>query len=223
MYKIIKNVKNQKQRRLKMTQNGIKILKTMLLAVMIIFCICKTHAIEKSNIRPTMLQGWKTNSDGTKEWVVTPVYSHHGFLRITQPDGTDIELLTTTYPSGYVHYSFVPHDRPSYTAILDTLTGYWCYAKLGDDGWLETTGFPIHKHDGRDLRLDRFIIPTQEKIDNFNLKEIIDEPQTRDFTAPWIKMGSTGFTTSLVIYVKPSDIPYHLFVIQHKYTDGVIS
>jgi len=62
-----------------------------------------------------------------------------------QPDGTRLIISDVTYPDGY-NVLYVD----GYTIILDSLSGYWCYARQNKDGWLESTGLPIHLNTPRE-------------------------------------------------------------------------
>jgi hypothetical protein len=92
-------------------------------------------------------------------------------LEVIQPDGVEISINQTAFfldrYSRYSGYSF-----KCYTAILDTLSNYWCYAQRGEDGWLESTGFPVHLFKGADLGLDVLIRPSQEREKEIIQREI---------------------------------------------------
>jgi hypothetical protein len=89
----------------------------------------------------------------------------------TQPDRTIINVRRLEVQSLYVWY--IAQDF--YTVILDTKTGFWCWAIQSDNGHdIESSGYPIHLYDPEDLEIDRRIFFSQEKIDSM-LDELIRE------------------------------------------------
>jgi hypothetical protein len=77
----------------------------------------------------------------------------------TQPDGTVIKAFYTGWQNSFTHDGFHMgyvrlHDENDFTIILDEETGFYCWAKQGADGALESTGYPVHLHDPRDLGLE---------------------------------------------------------------------
>ena len=145
---------------------------------------------------------YKYNPDGTisdepPEKIPFP-YHKNSYIRTTQPDGTPITISVTEYlRSGYVHYAYQPY----YTAILDTLTGYWCHAKIGKNGLPESTGFPLHLFTGEEANVKRNEFPSSEKLLEMEQQKKSKGPQSRAFEAPYLKMPAIGPVTSLVIYV----------------------
>ena len=178
----------------------IKMWKELLIAIIIAYSSTMMYGELQSGT------GTITHPDGTIELrhVVFPRIDTEP-VTVTQPDGKKIELTKRIYSSGYVQYGM----QPGYTAIHDTLTGFWCYARLGEDGWLESTGYPLHLYEGREIGINRFVRPTKEKIDNYNKDEIINEPQSRAFEALHLKMPNMAPIDApvkpLVIYISLND------------------
>ena len=69
--------------------------------------------------------------------------------QVEQPDGTIINVFLT----GDENFSFL-HDEERFTIIRDSRTRFYCWARQGEDGELESTGFPIHLHDPKELGLE---------------------------------------------------------------------
>jgi len=66
------------------------------------------------------------------------------YMKLTQPDGTIVPVFITGDASVY-HNNIRIHDENDYTIIRDDNTGVYCWAKQGKDGWLESTGYAIHR------------------------------------------------------------------------------
>ena len=179
-----------------------KVVLSIMLLCMIMFSINTMYGSGPSFV---------TNPDGTYTEIPMPPVSTDPFVlfsevNIIQPDGVKITLETLTFEDGYISYC----DVLMYSAILDTLTGYWCYAIRGEDGYLKSTGLPMHLYRGRDLDIRPGARPSDERRKEIieKMKKEKEDRQTRNhllFKAPWIKMGSTGTKKSLVIYAIPSD------------------
>ena len=184
----------------KMTQYELKIWKMLLLTAMIVGSMNLLYG------RPQTATTRITHPDGTQEYV--PIFIprvESEIVKVIQPDGKRIELIKRTYESGYSQYSM----QPGFTAILDSLTGYWCYASLGDDGWLESTGYPLHLHNGDELGIKRTIRPSLDRIEEYKDKSTFTDPQSRALEALFLKMPNVAPVNEpikpLVIYISLSD------------------
>jgi hypothetical protein len=72
-------------------------------------------------------------------------------VELTQPDGTLIQAFITGHrTTGYVRY-YRYHDEDGYTMIRDEQTRYYCWARQCPDGWLLSTGLPVHLHNPAEL------------------------------------------------------------------------
>jgi len=128
----------------------------------------------------------------------TPVWID---LDIVQPDGVEVSIIKSVYREGYTEYVY----KRNFAVMLDSLSGYWCYAKQGEDGWLESTGYPIHLHNPANIGIIFFERPTDERIEELIQRSRNEESQSKYFNAPWIKMPSIGDIQSLVIYIILAD------------------
>ncbi|MCL2065473.1 MAG: hypothetical protein FWG98_14030 [Candidatus Cloacimonetes bacterium] len=84
--------------------------------------------------------------------LTSSLYSHpvrNREIQYEQPDGT----ILNVFISGDEVFMLI-HDEEMYTIIRDSRTRFYCWARQGEDGELESTGFPIHLHDPKDLGLE---------------------------------------------------------------------
>ena len=98
-----------------------------------------------------------------------------------QPDGTEVRLFIT----GNDFYRRL-HDENNFTIIRDRSTRYFCWAKQGEDGKLESTGKPIHIYDPKEIGLE-----PGEDYSRARLRELIDERiQNNEFLRQMMNRGS---------------------------------
>ena len=102
--------------------------------------------------------------------IVISVNLHAGFHRNVptverQPDGIVMRLFIT----GDEFYRRL-HDENNFTIIRDKNTRYFCWAKQGEDGRLESTGKPIHLYDPKEIGLE-----PGEDYSRARIRELIDE------------------------------------------------
>ena len=76
-------------------------------------------------------------------------------VQLTQPDKTIVDAFATGNDPGFIRC----HDANDYTIVKDRKTGFFCWAYLDSDGYLESTGFPIHLYNPKDLGLEPGIYP----------------------------------------------------------------
>ena len=208
-----------------MTQKKFKEWKIFLLLLLIVLCFNKIFTeeyqnteeeIERFKHRPPIHTHYpvpKYLPDGTMDhsapvtWVPRPPQEPSGIeivpIQRYQPDGVRISMAYIRYPNGYMLY----RTMYEYTTLLDSLTGFWCYAINDEDGRLINSGYPLHLHDPNDLGIKINIKPSIEEIEEYREEKILEDEQTRWFDAPYKKMPSSDNVKSLVIFVKPSDKP----------------
>ena len=188
MYKIIKNGKNQNQRRSEMTLTKIKIWRTILF-VIIVFCINNVYG-----------------ETARREGVPWYPQLEMRMINAVQTDGTKVNIMAHTYPNGYIRYGI----SSGHTVIFDEKSENWCYAQQSEDGWIESTGYPIHLHSGNEAGVKPSVRPSKERMEEFEQNQKNESEQTRRFNAPWRKMPSiapeNNRIESLVIYVLLNDI-----------------
>ena len=52
-----------------------------------------------------------------------------------------------------------------FTVVYDYKTKYYCWALQNKDGWLESTGYPVHLHNPEQLGLEKNIRMTNERAE----------------------------------------------------------
>ena len=78
---------------------------------------------------------------------------------VFQPDGVEFEI---EWVSGGENNLDDLYRIDGFTIIKDE-TGFWCWAKQGEDGSLESTGYPVHLYDPVELGLKKNIRMTRER------------------------------------------------------------
>jgi len=113
--------------------------------------------------------------------------------QLTQPDGTEIEVLYT----GDEHH-FRIHDKDDFTMLRDSKTGYLCWA-VTRDGDLVSTGRPVHLFTPQSLGIS----PRQDISDELyrQKRRLIDD----SLRASPTRTPTTGVINELVIFVRFSD------------------
>ena len=100
-------------------------------------------------------------------------------VEFTQPDRTIVRAFATGWQApriqggvllGYYRY----HDINNFTIIKDEVTGYWCWARQGSDGRLESTGYRFDRYDPKLLNLE----PGEDNSPQ-RRGEILDEQRKR--------------------------------------------
>ena len=129
-----------------MTQKKFKEWKIFLLLLLIVLCFNKIFTeeyqnteeeIERFKHRPPIHTHYpvlKRLPDGRMDhsapvtWVPRPPQEPVDTIIVPtaryQPDGVRIIMAYTEYPNGYRYY----RNIDGYTTLLDSLTGFWCYA-----------------------------------------------------------------------------------------------
>ena len=83
---------------------------------------------------------------------------------ITQPDGTEIEIERIEGGELWIQAIF---QKNGYTLVYDNTSQYWCWAYLGECGWLLPTEFPIHLYDPEVLGLEKNIRMCPSFVEEF--------------------------------------------------------
>ena len=79
-----------------------------------------------------------------------------------QPDGT--KVIFETVFGGENNPSFF--DRINgFTITFDYNTKFYCWARQSEDGWLQSTGYPVHLYDPEKLGLKKNIRITKERAE----------------------------------------------------------
>ena len=78
---------------------------------------------------------------------------------------------------------------------------------------MESTGFPLHLHEGKNLNLKTGIGPSPDRVQEIieKIRKEQDQGSLRDTAPQWVSMPTTGSIKSLVIFVKPFDRPNAVF------------
>jgi M6 family metalloprotease-like protein len=80
-------------------------------------------------------------------------------VELKQPDGVVVIAFYSGWQAprieGGVHLGYVRyHDKDNFTIIKDQNTGYFCWARQGSDGRLESSGFRIDRYEPRHLNIE---------------------------------------------------------------------
>jgi len=124
-------------------------------------------------------------------------------IELYQPDGTIVQAFATGD-------SFVgrAYDKDDFTIIRDKETTYYCWAKQGADGWLESTGFPIHLYDPKTLDIKPGESDSPERLEEkrrerrrkqIQLEEMQLNSNTRDGIPDFVP--PTGNIHQIVIFI----------------------
>jgi len=89
---------------------------------------------------------------------------YSGPVELYQPDGTIVQAFATGGKFGNSFYGRA-YDKDDFTIIRDKETTYYCWAKQGADGWIESTGFPIHLYDPKTLDIKPGESDSPERIE----------------------------------------------------------
>jgi len=73
-------------------------------------------------------------------------YIEYYATQLKQPDGTEIGAFT----SGDEYFRRF-HDKDGFTMIPERDTGLICWARQGEDGLLQSTGYPVHQYTPQSL------------------------------------------------------------------------
>jgi len=113
--------------------------------------------------------------------------------QLTQPDGTVLDV----FYSGDEYHNW-PHDKDNYTMIIDTKTGYVCWA-IEENGDLVSTGKPVHLYTPQSLN-----ISPRENIsaERYKEKRHLREDRFRDATT---RTPTLGVINELVIFIRFAD------------------
>jgi len=113
---------------------------------------------------------------------------------LKQPNGAVIQCFAT----GDEHYNWL-HDADNFTIIQDANTGYYVYAKKGDDGNLYSSGFTFGQVDPKSVGLEKGVQLSPQKISQ-SARVPRDNPEMT--YAP-----TTGTINNLVIFIRFADDP----------------
>jgi M6 family metalloprotease-like protein len=113
---------------------------------------------------------------------------------LEQPDGTYVDV----FYSGDEFHNWI-HDTDNYTIVRDSETDFLCWAQLSDDGFLVSTGLPIHLNTPQSLRLEPNINISEERYIEKRINR--EEPaRLRNSNTP-----STGAINNIVIFIRFAD------------------
>ncbi|MCL2065585.1 MAG: hypothetical protein FWG98_14595 [Candidatus Cloacimonetes bacterium] len=122
-------------------------------------------------------------------------------VTLSQPDQRQIEA----FQSGDEFHRWI-HNENGFTIILDPISDYWCWAIENLDGFLESTGYPVHLYTpesrgisvGENISHERYLEMRQEHDEKFNSNTI--------------KAPSIGEVNSITIFISfPDDFGNDFF------------
>ncbi|MCL2065550.1 MAG: hypothetical protein FWG98_14420 [Candidatus Cloacimonetes bacterium] len=106
-------------------------------------------------------------------------------VNLSQPDQRQIDA----FQSGDEFHRWI-HDENGFTIILDPISDYWCWAIENHDGFLESTGYPVHLFTpesrgisvGENISHERYLDLRQEHDEKFN-SNTIKAPSTDEINS----------------------------------------
>jgi len=132
-------------------------------------------------------------------------YVQNRTVWLEQPDGTRYKALASGSSYGGGRY----HDENNYTIVKEDSTGIYCWGKQDSDGWLKSTGFPVHLYDPKNLDIEPFESDSPERNEEMrakqfkNIEKIYLPPPERSDIRGWRKNApTTGNIDQIVIFVK---------------------
>jgi len=132
-------------------------------------------------------------------------------IEATQPDGAIIEIEQIMGGVNNPRWDFL--RKGEYTVVWDKETKYFCWARQGADGNLESTGYPIHLYDADNLGLEKNIRMSKEQAEN-EVRHLQKKNKFGINTSDTLNVVSTcpteGAIKPIICYIKPGvlDVPF---------------
>jgi hypothetical protein len=140
---------------------------------------------------------------------------------VFQPDGERITLVFMPFDDDNGDIGFYEHTFSSRTVIKDSVSGYWCYAEKGEDGWTKSSGAPItddlrnyrrHYEKGRSVSDERFQEmrqnPSKIRFENRNPRRNLGGSLNRNNgELPWSVSPHIDNVKNIVIFIELDDQP----------------